>query len=207
SVLQTDQTTQNEVRNILDDNDGDIVLNAAKIVDTMYENMATKFQEKLDIISIKLNDQQQLMEKLQVRVEDQEWYSRTFCLQLMGFPEEKNEDTTSKLADFIFNTLGVEMSVEDTENSHRVGQYQNSKTRAFIARFFSRPFRSSILRSLYILRQVNSSIFVYEDIAKFTYELWKKERANLEGDKKKNIIVYNGRLFHRQLNDTFAIVK
>ncbi|CAF1142916.1 unnamed protein product, partial [Didymodactylos carnosus] len=69
STLQNDSSIQADVRQILDAN--------------------AKFQSQLDEIQTSVNDQNKRLDKLEERIEDQERYSRSFCLRFVGFQEDK----------------------------------------------------------------------------------------------------------------------
>ena len=64
--------------------------------------------------------------KLQNDVHKQEQYSRRNCLRFFGIKETKDEDTDVKVLQLANETLGVKLTNDDLERSHRIKSKANA---------------------------------------------------------------------------------
>ncbi|CAF0896828.1 unnamed protein product [Didymodactylos carnosus] len=120
--------------------------------------MPAKFQSQLDEIQTSMNNQNKHLEELNEYIEDQERYSRSFCLRFVRFQEDKGENTTVTLVNFIRDILQGDFDVNEIENLHQIGKFTKGKHRAITARFYSKPIHNEVLQSLYRLKQTKSSM-------------------------------------------------
>ena len=118
--------------------------------------------------------------KLQNDVHKQEQYSRRNCLRFFGIAETKDEDTDVKVLQLANESLGVKLTKDDLERSHRVKSKanathtENTKSRPIIAKFVSYRKRTEILRSRRKLAGSRKSI--QEDLTSENARLLKKTR-------------------------------
>ena len=106
-----------------------------KIVDALHED------------NVCLNAE---MENMKFNIDANEQKSRNICLLLHGIPESNNENTDNITLDTIQNEVRVSISLEDIEQTHRVGprkrpiEGQCTKHRAIIVRFASMRKRMEV---------------------------------------------------------------
>ena len=118
--------------------------------------------------------------KLQNDVHKQKQYSRRNCLRFFGIAETKDEDTDVKVLQLANEALGVKLTKDDLERSHRVKSKanathtENTKSRPIIAKFVSYRKRTEILRSRRKLAGSRKSI--QEDLTSENARLLKKTR-------------------------------
>ena len=120
---------------------------------------------------------------LTLQVDDQEQRSRNGCLLFHGVPEEDNDDTDKHTFDIVTRQLGVELSLDDIQRSHRVGPkraqsnvvHTRAATKTFarpiIVRFTSYRKRHEIFHAKRALR--GKSISISENLTKLRYNLLK----------------------------------
>ena len=79
-------------------------------------------------------DLRERVEKLEVKVEAAEQYSRCKCLRIAGVPENQAADTDAYVVG-LSGAIGVEIALTDIERSHRVGNLTAGRTRDIIVKF------------------------------------------------------------------------
>ena len=80
-----------------------------------------------------LEKQQELIAKLHTKSNEAEQYSRRNCLRLFGVPETQGENTDEIMIRVAKEKLGINLSIENIDRSHRTGalgrQHGNANTR------------------------------------------------------------------------------
>ena len=75
------------------------------------------------------------VETLEKESDDQEQYSRRNCILVHGLEENKEEITDDLVASFIKDKMNIDLSVNDIDRSHRMGEQSPRKKRPIIVRF------------------------------------------------------------------------
>ena len=108
--------------------------------------------EQLQIENKRLSD---TIKDLSLQIDDQEQRSRNACLLFHGVNEDDADDTDNLVIDIMKSHLGVEMSMEGIQRSHRIGPKRNlhntraakSKPRPIIVRFTDYRKRSEVFHA------------------------------------------------------------
>ena len=108
------------------------LVNQVKTVNTL----ATRVQQLEDskCVSERVTDQLMVENKrlsdtikdLSLQIDDQEQRSRNACLLFHGVNEEDDDDTDKLALDIVNSHLGVEMSIDGIQRSHRIGPKKNA---------------------------------------------------------------------------------
>ena len=80
--------------------------------------------DKLKTENARLND---VLTKLQDRVDDHEQRNRNLCLLMHGVEEGNSENTDDLVVAVINNDLGIDITVHEIERSHRLGPINNRR--------------------------------------------------------------------------------
>lgn len=144
---------------------------AALVKDTIVSEMRKTLEENTRVIS-ELKDA--LVEKdktigvLENKIDDLEQYQRRQCLRVFGVSETDGEDT-DKLAIDVAKKIGVDLSVNDIDRSHRIGRKETDRPRPVIVKFVSYRKRNELFRSKKNLR--GTGIVIREDLTKKRHAL------------------------------------
>ena len=132
-------------------------------IDAIIEKLSTKLEERFEDEDQKINALEErvnvlesklaVLGALDARIEENEQYSRRFCLRFNGIPLPKDgnkEDCVEKVADIMENTdCGV--GREAIDRAHRIGRVTKDKhgkpSQQVIARFKSFSERTAVYRS------------------------------------------------------------
>ena len=150
----------------------------AKIMELEVQN--GKKSKELQQLTAELAKKDDQITKLQNDVHKQEQYSRRNCLRFFGIAETKDEDTDVKVLQLVNETLGVKLTKDDLERSHRIQSKANTthtgnaKTRPIIAKFVSYRKRTEILK--YRRKLAGSRKSIQEDLTSENAKLLKKTR-------------------------------
>lgn len=116
--------------------------------------------------------------KLTVRIDDQEQRGRNNCLLLHGVQENENEDTDDLVIDIINSKLGITISRDEIQRSHRLGVKKSkrytrstkSNNRPIIFRFLSYRKRNEVFKAKKVLK---GEVSLSENLTKMRMELYK----------------------------------
>ena len=113
---------------------------------------------------------------LQVKLDDQEQYSRRESLRVDGIAERENESTDQLILELCNQQLNVEppLQLQDIARSHRTGDRANIGKRAILVKFNSYRIRNQVIRARRQLKTVNDSrrtdgqapIYMNEDLTR-----------------------------------------
>ena len=94
-------------------------------------------------------DKQNAENELKNEIQDLKCRSMRDNLLFHKVPEERDEDCVEKILRFIEEKLKIENAVRDIklQRAHRIGAYNNSKTRPIVAKFAYFPDRERVRRS------------------------------------------------------------
>lgn len=121
--------------------------------------------------------------------------SRTQCLLLHGIEELAAERTDDISIKAISEHLGVEISLDDIERSHRIGpppkkSTRRTRPRAIVIRFMSMRKRMEVFRNKKRLK--GKKILITESLTRYRYDLLKKSKT-VYGER--NVWSSDGRIF------------
>ena len=145
-----------------------------RIADKMCERLDTKVKIMTD--QLKARDQKiQALENavitLQLKIDDQEQYSRREALRITGIPETENENTNQLVVALCNDTLKLDTPLQDSDlaRSHRSGDASKSN-RVILAKFATYKIRDHVIRARSNLKDHNkdndSPIYINEDLTK-----------------------------------------
>ena len=135
------------------------------------EDMDNKLIEQVK----KLEKVEEEHDRMQQKLYDLERYSRSFNVRIIGVGEEngRSDDGMQKTIEML-EKLGFENPGAEVENAHRTGKYVPGRARHIIAKFYSRPFKHSVLRTFKQTRRGNEEPRIVEDLIQSDFELRKK---------------------------------
>jgi hypothetical protein len=115
-------------------------------VDFLNKKYDDHLKEIKDLKSENMNLKEQIKEQNQ-RIDDIDQYGRRMNVLFDGIKEEKKEDTTELVIEQC-QKLGINITTQDIQVTHRVGKNNNKKTRPVIARFASVKTAITILQTV-----------------------------------------------------------
>ena len=132
-------------------------------IDAVIEKLSTKLEERFEAQTRKINALEArvnvlesnlaVLGALDARIEENEQYSRRFCLRFNGIPLPKDgnkEDCVKKVADIMEN-MDCGVGKEAIDRAHRIGRVTTDKhgkqSQQVIARFKSFSERTAVYRS------------------------------------------------------------
>ena len=133
---------------------------------TIDENTAV-----IEALKETINEKDAVINDLQVKLDDLEQYQRRQCLRVFGVEEGPDEDTDVKAIE-IARKIGVDLSIEDIDRSHRIGVRNNDRPRPIIIKFVSYRKRSEVFHSKKNLK--GSGVTIREDLTKMRHSLLKE---------------------------------
>ena len=146
-------------------------------------------------------DLRERVEKLEVKVEAAEQYSRRKCLRIAGVPENQAADTDAYVVG-LSGAIGAEIALTDIERSHRVGNPTAGRTRDIIVKFASYRTR----RMVYGARTSTKDsgyvgVYINEDLTKTRNKLLLKARKMVKSKLMKSAWSSDGNVLVRDNDD------
>ena len=176
--------------------------NSVKFLSDQYDTQQTSFQEVKELGDTLIQSHQKVMkevenvvtnlvkekEQLRETVTDLQWRSMKTNLIFTGLEgESAQENTESKLRDFLYFELGISDNIP-FGNVHRFGRFERGKHRPIVARFLFHQDLQNVKDSAYKLRGSKFGIreqfpAAIEDKRKDLYPLMQRLRSDGENPK------------------------
>ena len=169
-----------------------IALEVADTSFTKLNHLIEQNEGRLHEVEVKVEERKHRLEELEKEIErkenrilkletaanDLQQYSRRSSLRIFGVPETEKEDTDQIVCGIVSSKLGISITRNDIDRSHRTGKYsQDSKHhRSLIAKFCSYRKRSEIIKARKKLK--GSGITIQEDLTPQNAELYSKTYKN-----------------------------
>ena len=119
--------------------------------------------------------------ELRAKTDENEQKSRTQCLLIHGVLESDRENTDDICINIIKNQVGVAITIDNIEHSHRLGPRKNPrsnerpKPRAIIMRFLNMRKRIEVYRNKSKLK--GKRILITENLTKLRYNLFQEVKV------------------------------
>ena len=163
-----------------------VVINELKCVKDLSKRVEELESFKLVNVTVTGNLQNEIkrlhdrLNKVEDSLDDQEQRSRNYCLLLHGIEENEDEDTNTVVVDTINNELGLGITGETLQRSHRLGprditrntRSTRTRPRAIIFRFRDFSARQQVFYTKKKLKGKGMSIS--ENLTKKRYALYKQ---------------------------------
>lgn len=144
----------------------------------------------------------ELEKQLSSKQDDLEQYQRRQCLRIFGVPEDRGEDTDVIAID-VAKKIGVDLTIEDIDRSHRVGKVSDGdKIRPVIVKFVSYRKRCEMFRNKRLLK--GSNVTIREDLTKKRHDML---RQCITKYGLKNVWTLDGAIFVREGDNKRRITK
>lgn len=137
-------------------------------IDARLKALTDQIKEKdarIDTLEASVRD-------LQVKLDDQEQYSRREALRVDGIPEVNNESTDALILELCNEGLKLDppLKTEDISRSHRSGDRAKFGKRTILVKFSSYRIRDRVIRARKHLKSLHrdgqAPIFMNEDLTK-----------------------------------------
>ena len=149
-----------------------------RLMDVELESQAQA--KEITRLSAIVEDQRATINNLRQTTGDLEQYSRRNCLQFFGVREEASECTDDLICDIANNRLGLNISKQDIDRSHRIGNPSNhvpgqnnhsgeKRPRPIVAKFVSYRTRHEVISRRRLLK--GSKIVIQEQLTKANLHL------------------------------------
>ena len=146
--------------------------------------------------------------KMTIQMDDQEQRSRNDCLLIHGIDEQVNDNTDNIALQVINQELGIELTVDGIQRSHRVGPKKETRNtrsskpnpRPIIVRFANWRKRNEVFRAKKMLK--GKRISISENLTKNRYNLL-KEAIDKYG--RGNVWTIDGRVTTK-INDRYLVI-
>lgn len=150
-----------------------------------FDLLSSKIAVNTNVLEVLKEDRDKMAVKvrnLEIELEDAQNYSRRNCLLIHGVKEERGEKTDTKVLEIINKQLGVDITVNDIDRSHRIGKPDTNKkpktrnnkekTRPIIVKFVSYRERSNVFYNKRKLK--GEPISISESLTPTRYKLYQK---------------------------------
>ena len=138
---------------------------------------------------------------LEAKADAAEQYSRRNCLRVAGVKEDTSENTDVLVID-MSRAIGAEISLDDIERSHRVGEPRIGRPRDIIVKFVSYRTRRLVYGARTKTKDCGyTGIFINEDLTKSRNKLLLKARKMVKSKVLKSSWSSDGTVLVRDLLD------
>ena len=153
---------------------GDEILKEVRVLSEIVK----KKEEKIIELELKAN-------KLEMKVDELEQYSRRNSLRVTGLPERDGEDVTAMCTKLITDDLCCDsFSVSSIDRIHRVGpKRQDGKSRPILIKFATYRDRALVYGARRELKKCNGDVFINEDLSQMRSTMLYKLRQLKKGRK------------------------
>ena len=126
-----------------------------------------RFAEKTEQMEKQLAEKTEQMEKLEVLLDNQEQYSRKYCINIRGIPQTLNENVVEIVCDFA-NSMGVQLMPRDIDVAHRLqpGPQRTGDESDICVKLLSYAVRQALWEARIKLRNSGSGIYLYENVTR-----------------------------------------
>lgn len=179
-------------------------------------NTLKKYEELFDTMKQDNATLRAKVKNLEQQVDEAEQYSRINCLEINGVPEANNENVI-EIVKSVGDALGVKLSSEDIDASHRLGPKQDGRRRGIIVKFVRRHVKEEMLRKRKIKRNLNTNdigmssgpaevVYMNESLSQSRRKVLNAARQLRKEQGFAFVWVKNGRIFLRKDEGSRAIM-
>ena len=155
----------------------------ARLLDAEFKNKSQA--EEIHRLSSIVTDQRTTINNLRLAVADLDQYSRRNCLQIFGIEEQDNESTDDIICQLARDSLGVTISKDDIDRSHRVGDPNKQpmrmkdgksvrRARPIVVKFTSYRTRHAVISRRRSLK--GTDVVIQEQLTKANVQLLKSAK-------------------------------
>ncbi|KAK3099894.1 hypothetical protein FSP39_011407 [Pinctada imbricata] len=177
-----------------------------KEVNDAVAKKTADLRETVRVQANEIIDLKKRIEKIEIRAEEQEQYTRRNCLRFSNIPFKLPDgstpqspwdlDTDKIVLDICNNKLGVPIQEDDISRSHVVGTPDKGKCQ-IIARFVTYRKRQKVFAAKSNLRNDPKKRYIVEDLTKYRFGIVKR-LGQLRKDRKiAQYWTFDGRIFMR----------
>lgn len=216
-----------EIRNALHD-ELKALLCDPYILDMQSKALAAELRTEINSLKRQLQERDEVIIKLNDRVDELEQYGRQNSVRITGIPESSNEDT-DKLVMALVSAVGAEIKL-GIDRSHRVGVKKDGVPRPVIAKFIAYGDKRALITSRTKLAKIGGDkifpnlawplppvgwsgpkpfshrVFINDDLTKTRAEAVGRARALKTSGKIKDVWDLNGKIFIKTKDDKVHII-
>ena len=97
-----------------------IIINNNNFKQTIYNAIATEYDEKVQQLQVELNKSNTELKSLKNELDDLSQYSRRNCVVIHGISYSPSENTDKVVKNFLNEHLQIEINDADIDRSHRL---------------------------------------------------------------------------------------
>ena len=193
-----------------------------------YQIHLSRMQKELNSVKSELATLKGSIEKVNIKNDDLEQYSRRSCLRISGIPEENQDEDVHSLVLELAHQIGSKIKPGDIDRAHRVGKMHdiqvNDKSpglnaseetipkgpfrgREIIVKFQSHGARLNLLQCRTNLKDSHLKMFINEDLTKSRKTLAYQCRQLKRDNKIKKTWVYGGNVYIKDQSDSELCIK
>ena len=209
--------TERDLDNIVDKMQKVFVPLVSQMIDSSLNDVKKDYNEKLDnhkkLISDLTEENDDLrsdvsalrleVERLKARDDEQEQYSRRNSIRIAGIKEE-DKRPTSEIVLEIAQQNAIDISVNDIDRSHRVGERKAGAHRSLLVKFTSYRAKKAFMKKK---KDLSGGMYFNEDLTKKRGEILYQARRRRKADKLNGAWSYDGRVYIRDILDGITEVK
>ena len=151
-----------------------------KLIESAFDKVLTKIDEKLDPVKNVREELQVVQESLDQQrrltkydLDNLEQYTRRENIKISGLAEEEGEDLAEKVIK-IASDIGIRVTRQEISAVHRIGKTMQRKPRAVICRFINRSIKDDLILNRKKLKDIptyKGTVFINEDLTTLRYKL------------------------------------
>ncbi len=155
-------------------------------VDTLTSENA-KRKRQIERLEYSNSKKQSEIDKLRIKIDEFEQDKYSTCVQIVGFPENKDESEDTKQLTKVFKEkAGVKIKSADVVEMRRMGKRNNAKTRNIILKFKDKETKEKVYAERKKLIQVGSprkSVYLNDCLTQHRQQLLYSARQLVKGKK------------------------
>lgn len=181
-----DTRTREDIKKMVENVSKALIQNQ-QFINTFVAQIVTevscKYEKQLGEMNKKMNELQEVNDKLKWKVDYLEQNSKKHNLLIFGITEEQKENPTDKLTDIFNNKLDLNINKNDIHKCFRIkskvtnlakeqsDKTENKKPRPILVEFNQRYARNLIFNNKKKLK--STGIVIREDLTSNRYKIWK----------------------------------
>ncbi|KAK6178662.1 hypothetical protein SNE40_011190 [Patella caerulea] len=168
----------------------------SEIVNDSLEKFVSPLKEEVNCLKIELARVTNcLNNKIQMRTDELEQYSRKNCIRINGIEEQNKEDVEKKSLD-VLQIVCPNVVSSDIENCHRVGKPERGP-RQIILRFNSYKSKRKIFSDMKQHKNLPENVYINEDLTKYRSYIYSLTRKAYKSKSISQCWTRDGKVFVR----------
>jgi hypothetical protein len=171
----------------------------------LTDEIATQINVKVEHVEQTVLEHNKKLIQIDSKIDDLEQNQRKNTLRLIGLAESVQEDTPTKVINFLNQTMKLKIVLSDFDNIHRLPTKGLNNHRDIILKLNSHLAKISILKQRSNLRKLPDRVYINEDLTKARSYIFKCARDAVKQKKIAAAYTRDGTIFIKQTENASPI--